>query len=119
MNIYTIVFNDNSVYNGGDLNSPKWLEVPHKKIRTIFYSLPLGDNLVLSGADKYYHFIEATEDLTGDKKGQKQLEYAYLIGKKGNQYKLYKVNLRTGQIEIQILDENNEIIKQLNPIGWR
>ena len=93
MNLYSIVFDDNSTYSGGTLESPKWLEIPDKKIRSIFYSLPLGDCLGLSGYDQYYHYVEVCSDLSGDKKGQVQLEFAYLIGKKGTTYKLYKVNL--------------------------
>jgi hypothetical protein len=83
--LYQIVFFDNSVYKGGDLKSPKWLEIPDKKIRSIFYQLPFGDNLVLSGYDKYYHYIECTTDISGDKKGEVQLEFAYLIGKNGKE----------------------------------
>jgi hypothetical protein len=119
MNLYTIVFDDSSIYKGGDLRQPKWLEIPDKKIRSIFYQLPLGDNLVLSGYDKYYHYVEVTSDITGEKKGEVQLEFAYSIGKNRKECKLYKINLRTGQVEIKILEEKDKEISQLNPIGWK
>ena len=119
MNLYTVIFEDNSVTFGGTIEEPKWLEIPEKKIRTIFYYLPLGDCLGVSGYDKYYHYIECCEDLNGEKKGIRQLEFANLICKKDQQYKLYKINLKTGQLEIKLLEENNELIKQLNPIGWK
>jgi len=118
MNLYTIIFEDNSVYQGGDLENTKWVEIPNKKIRTIFYSLPLGDCLGLSEYDKYYHYIEVTTDIMGENKGKINLEFAYLIGKKGTTYKMYKINLRTGQVEVMILEEKDKMIQQLNPIGW-
>lgn len=119
MSLYTIVFEDNSTYQGGDLKNPKWLEIPNKKIRSLFYSLPLGDFLCLAGYDKYYHYVEVTKDIMGDKKGEKQLEFAYLIGKNKQEFKYYKINLRTGQLEIKILNEKDKEIQELNPIGWR
>jgi len=33
--------------------------------------------------------------------------------------KMYKINLRTGQVEIMILEEKDKMIQQLNPIGWK
>jgi hypothetical protein len=119
MNLYTIVFDDNTVYKGEDYQNPKWLEIPDKQIRSIFYSLPLGDCLGLSGYNQYYHYVEVTNDLSGDKKGQVQLEFAYLIGKNKKECKLYKINLRTGQVEIQILEEKDKMIQDLNPMGWK
>ena len=119
MNLFTIIFEDNTVFWGGDIENTKWLEIPDKKIRTIFYFLPLGDCIGASNYDKYYHFVEVCEDLNGEKKGIKQLEYANLICKKEQQYKLYKINLKTGQIEIKFLEEKDKMIQQLNPIGWK
>ena len=119
MNLYTIIFEDNSIFQGGDLKNTKWLEIPNKKIRTVFYGLPLGDCLGLSEYDKYYHYVEVCQDLNGDKKGENQLEFNYLIGKKGTMNKMYKINLRTGQVEIMILEEKDKMIHQLNPIGWK
>lgn len=119
MNLYTIIFTDKSVYKGGDLKNLKWLEIPDKKISSLFYTLPLGDYLGLSGYDKYYHNVEVCKDIMGDKKGQIQLEFAYLIGKKEDKCQVYKINLRTGQIEIKILQETDKEISQLNPMGWK
>jgi len=117
--LFNIFFNDGSNYQGGTLEQPKWLDIPDKPIRSIFYSLPLGDFLTLIGYEKYYHFVEVCKDLNGDRSGQVQLEFAYLIGKKGNDYRIYKISLRTGQIQIIDTDKDNEMIKQLNPIGWK
>ena len=119
MPLFTLVFTDSSVFRGGDYNTTKWLDIPEKQIRSIFYSLPNGDNLALSGYEKYYHYLEVTTDLNGEKKGIKQFEYCYLIGKKENKYRIYKISFRTNNIEVIDTNENNEIIKNLNPIGWK
>jgi hypothetical protein len=116
MNLYTVVFEDNTTWAGGDYLSPKWREVPDKNIRSIFYLLPLGDALVLSGYEAYQIFMEIAPDFYGGD-GKVQLEYAYIIGKKGNQAKQYKINLKTQQIEIKILSEDD--IKKINPIRWK
>ena len=63
--------------------------------------------------------VEIVTDLSGDKKGIKQLEFTYLIGKKENKCKIYKFNLRTGQIEIRIVDEKDKFIQSLNQKFWR
>ena len=117
--LFNIFFNDGSNYQGGDYQNPKWLDIPDKPIRSIFYSLPLGDFLTLIGYEKYYHFCEVTKDLMGDKKGQIQLEFVYLIGKKGDNYRIYKISLKTGQVEIIDTNKGNELIEQFNPIGWK
>lgn len=120
MNLYTICFVDNTTFFGGDLINPNWLAIPQDiKIRSVFYALPFGDMIYLSGYDAYYSFIEAVNDLTGENKGKLTPEYIYLIGKKETHNKFYKINFKTGQIEIQILEDNNEWIKKLNPIGWK
>ena len=119
MNLYTIVFEDNSVFEGGTIETTLWMKIPNKKIRSIFYNIPLGDCIGLSGYNSYYHFVETTVDLSGENKGQVQVEYTYLLGKKENQYKVYKINIKTGQIEIKIIDNNDNFIKQLNPQGWK
>ena len=119
MNLYTIIFEDGTNFEGGTLQQPKWLELPNKKIHSIFYSLPLGDYLFLSGYDAYYHLIEICQDINGDRSGEIQLEYSYFIGKKEKDYKVYKISLRTGQIEIQNLTIEDKFIKQLNPMGWK
>jgi len=119
MNLYVIFFKDNTNFYGGDYKNPKWLEIPDKPIKSISYLTPLGRWIQLRDYDKYYHFIEVAMDLNGKKKGQKILEYSYLIAKKDNIYKVHKVSLQTGKIEIQHLKEEDKFIKQLNPIGWR
>jgi len=118
--LYNIVFEDNSVFSGGTLTETKWQEIPlDKKIRSIFYFLPLGDCLGMSGYLSYYHFVEVVEDLYGGNKGKNKIEYSYLIGKKDNKYLINKISWITGNIERKIVDENDNLIRQLNPAGWK
>jgi hypothetical protein len=117
--LFRILFNDKSEFIGGDLIETKWQNIPDKKIITLIYFLPIGDALILSDYNAYYHFVEVTQDLIGPKKGQVQIEFINLIGKKDTIYKLYRINLKTKQIEIKLLDKNDKLIKELNPIGWK
>lgn len=119
MNLYIINFKDNTKFYGGDYKNTKWLEIPKKSIQKIEYASPLGKFIIIEDYDKYYHFIEATMDLNGQNQGQQRLEYSYLIGKKDNKYTIHKINLQTGQMEVKDVEENDKLIKQLNPIGWR
>ena len=71
--LFQVVFEDNSTFDGGDYQNTKWAEIPHKKIRSLFYLLPTGDYLGLGGYERFYHFIECTTDLNGDKAGIKNI----------------------------------------------
>lgn len=116
--LYTIVFEDKSVFAGGNLEETKWQEIPDKKISSIFYSLPFGGVLLLSKYEKYYHFVEATKDINV-KNSKVKLEYTYIIGKKDRQYLINKISLINGSIERSLVDEKDKLISQLNPIGWK
>ena len=52
--LYHIVFEDNTTISAGSIEEPKWLDIPNKKIRSIFYSLPTGDMICLSGFKRIY-----------------------------------------------------------------
>ena len=119
MRLYRIVFDNGSTYDGGTLTETKWADIPDKQIRTIFYSLPTGDCLALSGYEKYYHFVEVTEDLVRDKNSKKNINCTYLIGKAADGYKLYKINILSNQIDIKLLGLKDSFIEKLNPIGWK
>jgi len=119
MSLYHIIFEDNTNLSNGTLEEPKWLEIPNKKIRSIFYSLPTGDLLCLAGFKKIYHYCEATIDLTGTESGKKKIEYSYLIIERDNKFIQYRINQINPGIEINILNKDSDYIKNLNPIGWK
>jgi len=117
--LFQIIFNDNSIMNGGDYEHTKWLNIPNKSIRTLFYLLPTGDYLGLNGYKKYYHFIECTTDLNGKNAGVKQLEYDYILGQDNEFTIVYKINLKNKDIKILKYNNTDEFIENLNPEFWR
>ena len=123
--LYTIIFKDNSNFLGGTLLETKWLQIPDKPIKRVIYSLPNGDNLVLNNYDKYFHFCEATTDLSGKNQGKTRLEYDYILGKKDKLIICYKITLfensnhKIGDVEKIIFNEEDNFIKKLNKMGWK
>ncbi len=113
--LYTIIFEDESTYNGGTIFDTKWLDIPTKKIKRIFYRLPGGNFLCLGKYDKYFHYIEAVQDITGTERGKTKLEYAYIMGKKGRVVTSYRITLftkkldkyRQGDITVRYFDFND------------
>jgi hypothetical protein len=118
MSLYHIVFNTGEVFEGGDLKTTKWMEMPNKDIRTLFYYLPQGDVLCLSGYDAYYHSVEVTQDLMGKDKGITKIEYTYLMARIKNIVKVYKIGILKSTLEMFIYDVNDEFVKKWNKIGW-
>ena len=130
--LYTIVFDDDKTFIGGTILDTKWLEIPQKKIKRIFYRLPSGDFLCLGGYNKYFHYIEAVRDLTGSERGKTKIEYAYIMGRKENKIKSYRIALfdkaschygnskyKLGDVTVREFDINDEKIKKLNKKGWK
>lgn len=119
--LYHITFIDNTTYNGGEsVFDSKWLQIPKdKKIKTLFYSLPFGDYLVLSGYDKYYHNIEGVEDLNGKNAGKVNIEYIYLIGKIKDKAIRYKIDIKKQTIIKEMFKCEDKEIKELNVESWR
>jgi hypothetical protein len=117
-NLFEIIFSDDTGYSGGDLEITKWQDIPDKQIRRIFYLLPTGDYLVLGGYEKYYHFVECTQDIYGGN-GKTNKEYTYLIGKNKDKCRVYKINLNTGNVEQKSVGIHEDFIKKLNQEFWR
>lgn len=128
MPLFNVIFEDGSCFTGGtNYFETKWMEIPNRKIKRIFYRLPDGNHLCLTGYDKYFHMIEATKDLTGKNKGKVKIEYAYIMGKNKTEIISYRITLfnkgneryRTGDITVRTFDINDERIKKLNPDNWK
>jgi len=118
--LFQAVLVDGSTFVGGTLSNTKWLEIPTEKaIRTLLYSLPSGDYLVLTNYDNYYQYIEVTTDIIGGNKGEVNYEYAYIIGARIEMAIVYKINLKTGSIDVQQLKMNDPYLLALNPLGWK
>ena len=117
--LFQIVFEDNTTFTGGDYQKTKWVEIPNKKIRTLFYLLPSGDYLGLSGYEKFYHFVECTEDLTGKNAGIKNCDFDYIIGQKKDYTVVYQIDLKTGCIDLKNIKNDDKFLTKLNPSFWR
>jgi len=124
--LFLVILEDDSVYVGGkSYEKTLWLEIPKKKIKRLFYTLPDGNYLCLELYDKYFHFIEATTDLNGSNAGKVNIEYAYILGKKEEKVTCFKINLKQrpdkniGNIERTEFDINSEFVQSLNKDGWR
>ena len=124
--LFMAVLEDNIIYVGGkSYEKTLWLELPKKKIKRLFYSLPDGNHLCLELYDRYFHFIEATSDMNGKNKGKVNIEYAYVLGEKDNKVTCYKINLKEridkniGNIERTDYAKDSEFVQNLNKNGWR
>jgi len=118
--LFQIVFEDNTNFNGGDYQKTKWLEIStDKKIRTLFYLLPTGDYIGLGGYERFYHMLECTKDVTGDKAGIQNLEFDYIIGQKKDYTTIYQIDMKTGCINVKDIKNDDEFLKKLNPNFWR
>ena len=117
--IYTVIFEDKTIFTGGvDYFTTKWLEIPNKKIKHMFYTLPTHDQLLLAGYEQYYHIVEAIKVINKPSNNVPTILYTYILGKVGNKINSYRMKHSTGDISRKLFDINDEWIVKLNPIGW-
>ena len=125
--LFIVIFKDGSQFIGGtSYFETKWLEIPFKPIKRIFYRLPTGDYICLEG-EKYFRMSEALKDITGKERGIVKLQYDYIMVKRNNKVISYRITLinkdseryKSGDITIREFNENNDFIKGLNPDNWR
>ena len=127
--LFTVIFKDNSYYEGNDSYfNTGWLGIlPNKSIKRIFYKLPNDDYICLNDYDKFFHMVEATNDLNGKQKGKTIIRYAYIMGKKEDKVTCYRITLhegkdsryKIGDITIRNFNINDKFIKGLNGDSWR
>jgi hypothetical protein len=118
--LYEIIFVDDSKFIGGTLAETKWMQIPDKEIKKFTYFVPNTKQVIVEeNFKRVYHYVEVCSDLSGDKKGITQLEYSYLIFEKEYEYEGYRINLRTKTAKIMLIQKDSEMIKNLNPIGWK
>jgi hypothetical protein len=121
-NLFIVVFEDNQTFLGGnDLYNTKWSEIPNKKIKSLYYRMPSGDYLLLTGYDKYYHMVEGTKAINGINAEQLMIHNIRLMAQKDKLVKIYKFNLLNDDkpIEIETKTIGDEFIKKLNLIYWK
>lgn len=120
MNLYEIIFADGEKFIGGNLIETKWMNIPDKPIKKFTYYVPNTKQIINEeNFKRIYHYVEVTQDIHQGNKGKINLEYSYLIFEKEYEYEVHKINLKTKKIENILLKKDNEMIKNLNPIGWK
>ena len=118
--LYEIIFVDNEKFLGGTLVETKWMQIPDKEIKRFTYYVPnTKQTIVEENFKRVYHYVEVCSDISGDKKGQVQLEYAYLLIEIGNEIIHYKINLKSNKILVETHNLNDKFISELNPLGWK
>ena len=133
--IFQVVFEDDSVFKGGtEFTDTKWLQIPNKKIKRVFYKLPDDNFLCLSGYENYFHMCEATQDwmrMTGNKSTRlnvkPRIEYAYIMGRKNDIVTSYRITLfheknnkyKIGDIVRREFNINDKFVRGLNKFNWR
>jgi hypothetical protein len=117
--LYEIIFIDGERFVGGTIQKPNWLQIPNKGIKKLIYSLPNGKKLICEDYKTYYHFVEVCQDIVNGAKGRIQIEYAYLITGTSEHYEVLKINLSSGESQLNMLKLNDDWISQLNPLGWK
>jgi hypothetical protein len=124
--LFIAVLEDETKFIGGTIyEKTRWLEIPDKKIKRLFYKLPDGNHLCLDSYNKYFHMIEATTDLNGRDAGKIGIEYAYIMGEKNDKVVCYKINLKQrpdknfGNIERIEYASIDPFIMGLLKDGWR
>lgn len=125
MVLYFVVFEDGTTYQGGtSYSETKWMSIPEKKIKRIFFRLPSGDHICLSGYDRYYYMVEATRDVLRGKtkinNSKIRIEAIYCMGKKQDKVIIYRIPLSINKdIKTTILNTENDCIKELNQEAWK
>ena len=125
--LYTVIFEDGSHFIGGtSYFNTKWLEIPLKPIKRIFYKLPTGDYVCLEG-EKYFRMSEALKDITGKEKGIVKLQYDYIMVKRNNKVISYRITIhetkdsryKKGDITFREFSIDDNFIRGLNEENWR
>jgi hypothetical protein len=119
MKLFTVIFEDNTTFSGGDCIETKWIQTPNKKIKSIFYILPSKDILFLTDFKRIYHFVEVTNDIMGENRGNVNLEFTHLLVERNNKITHYKIDLNSHSIMCEYLTLDSKFIQELNPDGWK
>ena len=123
--LFSVIFEDGTHFIGGNSYfETKWLEIPIKPIKRIFYRLPGGDYLSLGkeNYDKYFHMVEMPIDwakISLNKvemlNPKKIIEYAYIMGRRGDKVISYRITLfNRRSITIKLSLKNNKETKVVN-----
>ena len=117
--LFIVLFTDNDIFYGRKTYEDcGWREIPNKLIKKIFFRLPTGDYLILSDYQNYGHFIEAIKIISGEHKGKVQIQYAHVLGKRNKKLIEYKINILSGDVKVNLYNEDSEYIQKINKDVW-
>lgn len=122
--LFIVVFKDGERFVGRtSYFDTGWLDLPLKPIKRIFYKLPNSmDYICLEGYESFFHMIEATKDWVRIGAGKVEklnnkpiIEYAYIMGKRGNKVVSYRIVLSQKRSRvITLLLDNGKETKEIN-----
>jgi len=122
--IFTVKFTDETEFVGGNLKAPKWTKCPDQEINSLRVHLPYGDEVVLSGYEKYNFFIGASKDLRG---GELTIQHLFALGCNDKTVVSYRITLtsqvgnkyRIGDMTVRNFPLGKEGIGRTSTSGWK
>lgn len=112
--MYTIIFQDGTCFEGGDLQNSLWNQIPDKPIKELYYKI--GNNILkLKGYERYNHLIERASALFVKKS---QISGIYILGERKDCVEKFYINLRTNKLEHSFTKFGQECKGRMTP-GWK
>jgi len=87
--LYELILDDWTRYSGESIENPGFRKSPENGIQVFKLRLPSGDFLMLQGYDEYNFFIEAFQDISGNK--EHHVSFMFLMGCKDNVVTSYRI----------------------------
>ena len=112
--MYKIIFEDNSIFKGGEPNNSKWDDIPNKAIKRIEYTYK-NKKVVMGGFIKYCHIVKKGSALIGNFNGIMKI---ILMGRNAKESQLFIWDLIKGEFSTA----TTEIDKEYNGgkvTGWK
>jgi hypothetical protein len=124
--IYSIVFEDGTVFTGGSTEYPGWNKFPKdKKIKKLELNLPnMKDKITLEGYEQYNFFIGAKKILNKD---ATIICHMYGLGHRKGIVTSYRITLvsdglqkhKVGDVTVRKFPLGKEGIGRTSTLGWK
>ena len=116
--MYKVYFEDNTIFEGGNITDSKWNLMPSKPIIKIEYDLlNLNHTIVIEGYDSYNHIIEKGYGLFGNAM-KNQILQIILMGKVQNKVHNVIFNFLTKEVT-QTITEFGKEFRNKPTLGWK
>lgn len=123
--LYGIIFEDESYFEGGALEFPKWSKIPDKKIKSLELFLPNGKDVIkLENYESYNFLVGARKPLNSQ---EVVLAHMYGLGHRGGIVTSYRITLvssggnkyKAGDITVRKFPFGKEGIRRTATTGWK